>query len=156
MLAPANGLIPYAVNSPLWSDGASKTRWIAVPNDGAPYGPNEQISFSPLNEWVFPAGTVFIKHFELTVDEGTGEKKRLETRLLVRDSGGAVYGVTYKWNPDNSDAVLLPDGLDEDITIKTASGGSRIQRWSYPSRSECLQCHNDQARSTSSVLKHVS
>src|SRR3954466_7545969 len=57
-LAPATGLIPYTVNSPLWSDGASKMRWIAVPNDGSPYGASEQIAFSPLDEWIFPAGTV--------------------------------------------------------------------------------------------------
>src|SRR5205823_3294234 len=30
-LEPAPGLIPYAVNSPLWSDGAAKRRWIALP-----------------------------------------------------------------------------------------------------------------------------
>src|SRR3954451_7493897 len=53
-LTPAEGLIPFTVNSPLWSDGAVKTRWMAVPNDGPPYGPNEQIGFVPAGEWTFP------------------------------------------------------------------------------------------------------
>ena len=43
--------------------------------------------------WRFPRGTVFIKHFELTVNEATGERKRLETRLLVRDSATGTRSV---------------------------------------------------------------
>ena len=141
-LTPATGLIPFTVNSPLWSDAAIKTRWIAVPNDGPPYTSDEQITFVPVGEWAFPNGTVFVKHFELTVNEITGARKRLETRLLVRNADGAVYGVTYKWRDDNSDADLLPGALNEDIPIMTSSGATRIQTWSYPSRSQCLFCHN--------------
>ncbi len=144
-LTPADGLIPFTVNSPLWSDGAVKTRWMAVPNDGPPYVPNEQISFTPVGEWSFPNGTVFVKHFELTVNEATGERKRQETRLLVRKSDGGVYGVTYKWRADNSDADLLADGLEENVTITAADGATRVQRYSYPSRADCLFCHNQPA-----------
>jgi mono/diheme cytochrome c family protein len=144
-LTPATGLIPYIVNSPLWSDGAVKTRWFAVPNDGPPYASGEQIGFAPTGEWSFPNGTVFVKHFELTVNEITGERKRLETRLLVRNADGAVYGVTYKWRPDNSDADLLPGSLDEDIVITGSSGATRVQKWSYPSRGQCLACHTSAA-----------
>jgi hypothetical protein len=145
-VVPTEGLIPYAPNSPLWSDAALKSRWLAVPNDGMPYGPGEQISFQPTGEWAFPNGTVFVKEFDLIVNEITQERKRLETRLLVRDDNGAVYGVTYKWRADNSDADLLTaDGLDEDIPIVTATGETRIQTWSYPSRSQCLFCHNPPA-----------
>jgi|GEM_PF-1407248 len=144
-LTPTTGIIPFNVNSPLWSDAAHKTRWLAVPNDGPPYLPDEQISFAPVGEWSFPDGTVFVKHFELTVNEITGARKRLETRLLVRKAMGGVYGVTYKWRPDNSDADLLPGNLDENITITTSTGGTRIQKWSYPSRGQCLVCHNSTA-----------
>ena len=153
-LTPSAGLIPFAVNSPLWSDGAIKSRWIALPNDGAPYGPNEQISFAPIGEWRFPNGTVFVKHFELIVNEITGRRKRLETRLLVRNSEGAVYGVSYKWRADNSDADLLPDGLDENISVTTASGSIRVQKYSYPSRAQCLFCHNAQANYILGVKTH--
>lgn len=139
------GVIPFTVNSPLWSDAALKNRWLAVPNDGAPYDLEEQIGFSPTGEWTFPDGTVFVKEFDLIVNEQTQERKRLETRLLVRNAMGSVYGVTYRWRADNSDADLLPGGLEEDIPIVTADGGSRIQRWSYPSRSDCLYCHNPPA-----------
>lgn len=144
-LTPADELVPFAPNSPLWTDGAIKTRWMAVPNDGAPYTPNEQIAFAPVGEWGFPNGTVFVKQFDLVVNEATGERKRQETRLLVRDADGAVYGVTYKWRADHSDADLLPAGLEEDVAIKDTSGAVRIQRYSYPSRAQCLFCHNQAA-----------
>jgi len=153
-LTPTTGVIPFTVNSPLWSDAAIKTRWVAVPNDGPPYTSAEQMAFVPEGEWGFPNGTVFVKHFELVVNEMTGAKKRLETRLLVRRENGGVYGVTYKWRPDHSEADLLPGALDEDIPITTSSGGQRIQRWSYPSRAQCLECHNSQANFVLGVKTH--
>ena len=85
-LGAAGSLIPYKVNTPLWSDAAVKTRWFVVPNTGAPYTPDEQIGFAPTGEWSFPAGTVFVKHFALVTNEVTGAQRRLETRLLVRDA----------------------------------------------------------------------
>ncbi len=142
---PVEGVVPFTVNSPLWTDGALKTRWIALPNDGSPYGDGEQIGFAPTGEWTFPDGTVFVKEFDLIVNEQTQARRRLETRLLVRDENGAVYGVTYKWRADNSDADLLPDGLNEEIPILQADGTTRLQTYTYPSRAECLVCHNPAA-----------
>ena len=52
-----------------------------------------------------------------------------------------MYGVTYKWRADYSDADLEPAaGEDQVITIKTATG-TRTQTWHYPSQAECLTCH---------------
>src|SRR5262249_26688771 len=74
----AEGLIPYDLIVPFWSDGAVKSRYVSVPQ--------EKIKFAATGEWVFPAGTVFVKTFELPVDETNPNlKRRLETRLLVRD-----------------------------------------------------------------------
>ncbi|MDB6018478.1 MAG: glucose/sorbosone dehydrogenase domain protein, partial [Pedosphaera sp.] len=138
-LAAAGALLPYDVNSPLWSDGAVKSRWIAMPT-------NTQIGFAPTGEWSFPAGTVLVKHFELPVnDTDPTVRKRLETRLLVRDTNGMAYGVTYKWRADNSDADLLTNSLSEDIVIASTNGTTRTQTWYYPSRQDCLTCHNPNA-----------
>jgi len=138
-LKPVDGLIPYDLVLSFWSDGASKLRWMSLP--GGASGTNPKIRFSRTGEWKFPAGTVFVKHFELPVDETRPElKRRLETRLLVCDAAGGVYGVTYKWHPDNRDAELLTSNLFEPIEIKTATG-TRTQVWYYPSRQDCLTCH---------------
>ncbi len=92
-MIPAAGLIPYDLIVPFWSDGAAKVRYFALPK-------GEQIGFSPTEEWTFPAGTVFVKTFELPIDAAHPEaRRRLETRLLVRDGSGGVYGVVYKWRP---------------------------------------------------------
>jgi uncharacterized repeat protein (TIGR03806 family) len=140
-LLAGDGLIPYDLNFPFWSDGAAKSRWIAVPNDNS--APPNWIGFATNGEWKFPAGTVFVKHFELAIDETHPDlKRRLETRLLVRDRRGGVYGVTYKWRPDNTDADLLLTNLAETIRIKTAVG-TRTQTWYYPSRKDCLTCHTE-------------
>jgi uncharacterized repeat protein (TIGR03806 family) len=139
-LAVKAGVVPYTVNSPLWSDNASKGRWVALLGSA-------KIGFNATGEFTWPGGTVLMKHFDLTVNEATGAKRRLETRLLVLDaSGGNGYGVTYKWRADNSDAdLLVAGGQDEAITITNASGGTRTQVWRYPSRDQCLQCHTTNA-----------
>jgi uncharacterized repeat protein (TIGR03806 family) len=137
-LRPRPELVPYDVQAPLWSDGAAKRRWL-LPGRGP-------IGFSPAGEWSFPAGTLFVKHFELAVDKEHPERKRrLETRLLVVDGTGNGYGATYKWRPDSRDADLLPDSLSEDVVIQTARG-PRKQTWYYPSRADCLACHTPAAK----------
>jgi uncharacterized repeat protein (TIGR03806 family) len=144
-LTPTTGLIPYDVNSPLWSDGADKKRWVAVPNNGAPYTTNEQVRFSPTGEWAFPNGTVFVKHFDIaTNDSNPALRRRLETRLLVRDAEGTAYGLTYKWRSDQRDADVVTNAFSEDIVIATASG-FRTQTWFYPGPQDCLTCHTPTA-----------
>ncbi|HEX3134100.1 MAG TPA: chitobiase/beta-hexosaminidase C-terminal domain-containing protein, partial [Planctomycetota bacterium] len=145
-LTPATALIPYAVNSPFWSDAALKTRWVSVPNDGAPYGTGETVTFAATGEWVFPAGTVFVKHFDLVTDERIPNvRRRLETRLLVRAAAGGVYGITYRWNTGQTNADVVTSATTETITITTASGGTRTQDWYYPAPADCLVCHNANA-----------
>jgi uncharacterized repeat protein (TIGR03806 family) len=141
-LIPSKGLIPYDIVVAFWSDGANKARWVSVPK--------EKIRYAPTGDWIFPRGTVFIKTFELSTDAADPSvKRRLETRLLVCDSTGGVYGVVYKWRPDNSDADLLSTSRSEEIPIKTATREVRNQTWYYPSRPDCLACHNAK---TSGVL----
>ncbi len=140
-MIPATGLIPYQPNVPLWSDGALKIRYLAVPNNGGPVTPDKQIGFAPNGSWTFPAGTVFVKTFALQTNQmDSNSILRLETRLLVRDINGQVYGVTYKWRPDNSDAELLTTGSNQPVTIITPAG-TQTQTWYYPSPADCLTCH---------------
>jgi len=140
---PAAGLLPYAPNEPQWKDNAVSSWLMALPRSGGSLTLGQQIQFQPTNAWTFPAGSVFVKNFDLVVNETNASVpvRRLETELLVRDVNGSVYGVSYKWRPDNSDADLLASSLSENITITNAYG-VRTQSWYYASPSDCQECHN--------------
>lgn len=140
-LTPAKTVLPYDLVLAFWSDGAVKTRSVAIPEG--------KVAFSPTGDWKFPPGTVFVKTFELPTDAKQPQvKQRLETRLLVIDRNGNPYGVTYKWRADLSDADLVAaEGLHEDVTIRDAAG-THVQSWYYPSRTDCLVCHNSHTTGT--------
>lgn len=154
---PATGLIPYAVNAPLWSDGAVKNGFIALPGDSKieidaifyPHPPD----YSDLG-WKFPDGTVLVKTFSMALDKNRpNDLHRLETRILHfrqmpgddAEYGAQVWnGYTYVWNAEQTDATLLgEDGLDRELVIidPAAPGGKRSQTWHFPSRAECALCH---------------
>ncbi len=159
-LVPALGLIPYSVNSQLWSDGGSKERFLALPGDGQieidgilyPSGPGAP------KGWRFPDGTVLVKTFFLEAEQGKPEtRRRLETRLLHFEklSGGEEIGdqywrgYTYLWNDAQTDAELLDaKGLDREYAVRDAKapGGVRRQTWHFPSRAECTLCHTMPAK----------
>jgi uncharacterized repeat protein (TIGR03806 family) len=133
-LVPSDALIPYDLIVSFWSDGAAKLRFIALPEG--------KIKYSATGEWEFPAGTVFVKTFELPTDANDPSvRRRLETRLLMVGPGNSVYGVVYKWRDDLSDADLLPESLSESISIRGGDGKTHDQTWYYPSRKDCLTCH---------------
>lgn len=154
-LATAPGVIPYDVANPLWSDAAAKQRWIILPNDGSHNSAAEDIAFSEEGNWTFPAGTVFVKHFEVALDESNpASVKRLETRFLICTEGGGKYGVTYKWNPAGTEAELLTSGLAESYDVTLSGGGIETRNWDYPSRADCMLCHNDAAGQALGVRTH--
>jgi mono/diheme cytochrome c family protein len=101
----------------LWSDGASKRRWIALP-------PGTKIDTTDPDFWIFPVGTKLWKEF-------SKDGIRVETRLVERASARDYRMVAYVWKPDQSDAVAAVDGqvralgTDHDV----------------PSASDCGTCH---------------
>ncbi|WP_169977311.1 PQQ-dependent sugar dehydrogenase [Tautonia rosea] len=135
-------LIPYAVNSPLWSDGSIKQRFIAIPGD-----PDEaKVSLRGTGQgWDFPEGTVLVKEFALEFEAGNpASRQPIETRLMTRQQGEWV-GYSYLWNDDRTDAVLVSkEGADRTYTLRDpeAPGGIRTLEWHYPSRAECMVCHS--------------
>jgi uncharacterized repeat protein (TIGR03806 family) len=158
---PAAGLIPYSVNAELWSDGAIKERFLALPG-------MSQIEFDTVTYpqpapgstpgWRFPDDTVVVKTFSIDVDRGgKAERRRLETRILHKqqfegtEEFGDQYwlGYTYIWNDEQTDAVLAPaEGADVVLAVRdpAAPGGRREQKWHFPSRAECTLCHTTPAK----------
>jgi hypothetical protein len=114
---------------------------MAVPYDGSVIKPSSQIAFLPDGNWTYPAGTVFVKHFDILTNENNpASLRRLETRLLVNLTNGVMTGATYKWRPDYSDADLVSSAETENLLIQT-SLGVRTQQWYYPSPVDCITCH---------------
>jgi len=138
-LATPEGILPYEVNAPFWSDHAEKLRWFFLQD------PESAIARDASDQWTFPTGAVWVKHFEMEMTRGDpATRKRLETRFLVK-TADSVYGLTYRWRADGSNADLVGDaGLDETLQIQDG-GVVRTQVWHYPGRSECLGCHNSTA-----------
>jgi uncharacterized repeat protein (TIGR03806 family) len=119
---PVAGLIPYDVIEPLWSDGAGKQRWLALP-DGA------RIHVNTDGDFALPVGSVLVKSFSL------GEQL-VETRLFVRHQDGGWAGYSYEWDDAETDALLLPGSKE-----RTVQG----QVWTHPSRQQCMSCHTSMA-----------
>ena len=134
-LTPNAGIYPYEVNLPFWSDHAQKKRWFSMPDL------DSTMTFSEREAWDYPAGQVWIKHFDLERERGNPATSRpLETRFLVKTDSGA-YGLSYRWRADGSDADLVPaSGMTEDLDI-AINGSSVTQTWVYPSQANCLTCH---------------
>lgn len=144
----SEGIVSYTVNSPLWSDGAYKERAFAIPADPSA---DQRIEFQNQFGWTFPNGTVLIKSFALENRVGDSTTRNwIETRLMLRQQNEWV-GYSYRWNQEGTDAVLVDaDGADVDYEIQDASApkGTRMQKWHYPSRAECMVCHSRAANYT--------
>jgi hypothetical protein len=118
IVAPEN--LPYTPQYPLWTDGATKRRFIHLPR-GA------WIDASDPDAWRFPPGTRLWKEFSFG--------RRVETRYLEKTALGWEYAV-YVWNEDETEATLAPErGVPRAALI-------RDDVWhSVPSRYDCRICH---------------
>ena len=137
------GVIPYSVNSPLWSDGSQKARFFAIPHDAGNDGVPPKISAGGNRGWGFPEQTVLVKSFSVDMVDGDPKSRRwIETRFLHRENKEWV-GYSYRWNNEQTDATLVGKA-GADIVFKVrASDGSLVDRkWRYPSRAECMVCHS--------------
>ena len=119
-------LLPYFVNYPFWSDGLSKTRYVALPEDGA-------IQFVGANPAVFPLGTVVVKNF--FTSGANGQQFPIETRLIHREET-EWSAFTYAWNADGSEAELVETPRTVDVFVH----GTNVQ-WPLLSRGQCDKCH---------------
>ncbi len=114
----------YAPQFGLWSDTATKRRWVSLP-------PGTTIDTSDMDHWVFPVGTKFWKEF-------TRDGIRVETRYIVKlladdNAQNAWFYATYAWNAAQDDTTMAPPGTG----IQNANGTQH----DIPSRANCKRCH---------------
>jgi uncharacterized repeat protein (TIGR03806 family) len=150
-----DGVAPYELNSPLFSDYALKLRAVWMPRDTiAVY--NEE------RELEFPVGTVISKtfHYEkLREDDGLlyvrqrdGEANLdndgsldldrhvlIETRLLVRYEDG-WRAFPYVWNASQDDATLEIAGDQRDVVLVQGEASEQIT-YIVPDANQCANCH---------------
>lgn len=113
------GVTPYEVRSELWADGASKKRYLSLPE-------GKTIDTSNPDGWVFPVGTKVWKEF-------TRDGVRVETRLIEKfgpGQDGWKY-VAFAWNSAQTEAVATPLG----------AAGALGTAHDIPSQSNCFACH---------------
>ncbi len=139
---PEDGVIPYEVTAPLFTDDAAKLRFVQLP-DGA------QIDYDEIERWTNPPGTIYIKTFAYPVDARQPELglQLLETRLLVfHESGADTWTYVYP-DGDNSDAERINFGPVLDVSYTDALGDVISLNYEVPSVPQCKECHGIATRS---------
>lgn len=137
---PASGVVPYKVAVSLYSDGASKHRFLSLP-------PGTQLQYQD-DRWGLPVGTRLIKTFFFPVDarDPTQGETLVETRILEQTDAGILKG-TYRWNAEQTDALCTGGNEDVAISFIDAAGTARHETFHIPGTSRCNTCHQSDAES---------
>lgn len=143
------GVLPYDLNTPLFTDYAHKLRTVWTPGGAAPYQEEKALDL--------PIGTVITKTFyypqgggrvlqtadHSLVHAGQGldlrDHRLIETRLLVRRTDG-WHAVSYVWNDEQTDAVLTRVGALIPLTLASADGEQDFP-YVVPNTNQCAACH---------------
>ena len=119
---PAPGVTPYRLNTPLWSDGADKLRFVYLPA-----GTKAAANGDGLLR--LPVGAALVKTFK----QGG---RLIETRVLLHRPAGWL-ALPYVWDPDQREARLALGGRR--ITL-TGPAGQPIS-YAVPNKNQCKECH---------------
>jgi uncharacterized repeat protein (TIGR03806 family) len=133
---PADGVVPFSLNTPLFSDYAEKLRFIKLPAGAkATYNDKEVLDF--------PIGTTLIKTFYYPNDFRNTSKGRriMETRLLLHETDG-WKALVYVWNDEQTEAYLEVAGETKEVSYIDLSGKKKKHEYSVPNLNQCKGCHN--------------
>lgn len=134
-LEPNNRVIPYDLNSPLFTDYAHKARFVWMPEGtSANYTSDAVLDF--------PKETVLIKNFYYEKDETDVAKGRniIETRLLI-NRGDEWEAVGYIWNKEQTEANLEVIGDIQEVSWVNELGAPQNINYIIPNRNQCKTCH---------------
>ena len=134
---PGDGVVPYDVNTPLFSDYAAKYRFVRLPR-------GQKAQYRDPDAFDFPVGTILVKTFAYPHDERDPAKGQqlLETRLLIHRPEGWV-GLPYIWNDEQTEATLKIVGATREVHRITADGSECQHRYSVPNTNQCIGCHEN-------------
>lgn len=147
-------VVPYDLNTPLFSDYAHKLRTVWMP-------PGAAAGYDPAHSFDFPVGTILSKTFYYPRAKGgaravartydasrnfAGEGldlanvRLIETRLLVRREHG-WEALPYVWNAAQTDAELARTG--DEVPLELVAVGEPNEAFTYvvPNENQCAGCH---------------
>ncbi len=134
-LQPNEGVLPYDLNSPLFSDYAHKARFVWIPE-------GQKAQYTAESVLDFPLGTVLIKNFYYENDEQDVAKGRriIETRLLInREKEWEAIG--YIWNEEQTEAYYETIGDIKEVAWTDKKGVARTANYIIPNKNQCKNCH---------------
>lgn len=135
-LQPNVNVLPYDLNSPLFSDYASKSRFVWMPKGQSAAFKKEGAVLD------FPIGTVLIKTFFYKNNERdlTQGKRNIETRLLIKGKDKwEAHG--YTWNDEQTEAYLDVVGDIKEVNWIDSKGKKMNVDYIIPNKNQCKGCH---------------
>ncbi len=134
-LKPSERVLPYDLNSPLFSDYAHKARFVWMPEGTSANYTNDRVLD-------FPTGAVLIKNFYYENDETDPSKGRriMETRLLV-NRGAEWEAIGYIWNEEQTEAFHEVVGDIKEVNWVNTSGQAQMTNYIIPNKNQCKSCH---------------
>jgi len=151
LLKPAAGVVPYDLQTPLFSNYAEKARFIKLP-DGVP------AQYHPSEEFTLPVGTFLIKNFYYPHDFRDVSKgnRIMETRIMFRNEQGWQTW-PYIWNDAQTDALYDPTGQTMEVSYINAAGKNIKTNYLVPNKSQCKGCHlqNNQVMPIGIAARHL-
>jgi hypothetical protein len=160
-LALNAGVIPYDLNTALFSDYAHKLRTIWMPR-------GTSAKFSADGSFDFPVGTIISKTFYYPRTKGAARDSiavartydqsadfsdkaqgelglklanvhLVETRILVRRQGG-WEALPYVWNAAQTEAVLARTGDAKPLELVSDDGTKQAFTYVVPNENQCAGC----------------
>ncbi|MCD8539905.1 MAG: hypothetical protein LRY55_09155, partial [Leadbetterella sp.] len=134
----AERVTPYEPVSSLFTDYAFKKRYVWMPENTYATLPDD-----PDASFNFPDKTILVKHFYYPLDfrKPEGEKRIIETRLLVRNHG-SWEAYPYLWNEEQTEATLKNTGASVPVNYTNEKGEKVAFNYAMPQKTQCRSCHN--------------
>ena len=130
---PSEGVHPYSLVNPLFSDQADKLRFVYVPE-------GEKLGYIKDKVFIFPVGSTLIKTFAYLNLNSSMNQQLLETRLLINTKEG-WKAISYVWNEDQTDAKRAIAGATIPTTFTDSTGKMVDVRYRAPNQNQCKECH---------------
>ncbi|MFP9115165.1 hypothetical protein ACLI1A_14600 [Flavobacterium sp. RHBU_3] len=130
---PAYGVLPYDLNSTLFTDYAHKERFVWMPaGTQATYTTDGQVLD-------FPVGAALIKTFYYDALEEGDPTNVVETRVMIKKETGWIFA-DYVWNDEKTEATINTVQIIKRVGWME-NGVLRQTNYRIPAANQCKQCH---------------